>query len=491
MTQPHLRHYHFGSIVSCLILLVSSSSFVSNSKISNYDLDIYQQRKEHACLFVSTYEDNLIEKEGAAFDCTTTSSLNTTKFNRGEYFLGKAFIPYGDSTFDIVFLIGPFTNYSYLASAFLTAEVARVTKINGLILPFFKTFEGTSIVTLCTDFASFSSKKGYGVNYWIWRSYFMKYYIVNGIEINTLVRPTCIYERVTTSIFVNNRHSDNEHGDDRDLVNRKMETTIEFKKSLSPSFNIIKDDNDNNNNINGDKKMIVVIEPRNNFVEALISLLKNIIVNKPNDWKIQAFVGAEIDINKLPEADTNNIKIIYSILPTNNLDKKEYNNLLKSVSFWNQIDAEYIQIMQTDSALCKNSMYKLDDFIIFPYIGCSSYLYGWSDLNPKQPSCLGIGGFSMRTKSKMISCIENNKNEDEMYYGDGEDFFFSRCMIRNQLQIPSESDMRKYCLQQNVPEGHNQRNDQMFVPIGIHTAGVSRATRNFLSKRCPDGDFAL
>ena len=94
----------------------------------------------------------------------------------------------------------------------------------------------------------------------------------------------------------------------------------------------------------------------------------------------------------------NNANIIYSILQTDNLARKEYNELFKSLSFWNQIDAEYIQIMQTDSALCKNSRYTLDNFIQFPYIGCSSYIHSWSDLDPRQPSCLGIGGFSMRTK---------------------------------------------------------------------------------------------
>ena len=77
-----------------------------------------------------------------------------------------------------------------------------------------------------------------------------------------------------------------------------------------------------------------------------------------------------------------------------------------------------------------------------------------------------------------------------MYYGDGEDFFFSRCMIRSQLKIPSESDMRKYCLQHNVIEDNLRHNDTL-VPIGIHTAGISRATSIFLSKRCPDGQYAL
>ena len=78
----------------------------------NYDLDIYQRRKEHTCLFVSIYLDKLLQKDGKLFGCTKILSLNTTKFNRGEYFFGQKFIPYEDLSFDIVFLMGPFTNYS-------------------------------------------------------------------------------------------------------------------------------------------------------------------------------------------------------------------------------------------------------------------------------------------------------------------------------------------------------------------------------------------
>ena len=465
----------------------SSTSLTRKSKVINYDLDIYQRRKEHTCLFVSIYLDKLLQKDGKLFGCTKILSLNTTKFNRGEYFFGQKFIPYEDLSFDIVFLMGPFTNYSYIASAFLTAEVARVTKVDGLILPFFKKYYGSSTANLCTNFASFSSHKGYGLNYWIWRSYFMKYYIVNGLEIRKVVKPTCIFERVKVSIFVNDGHENTKKVDKK----VELEAAIEFQKNQPISFNVI-EANDKNVDDNSKllKRKIVVVEPRSNYIQLLIALIENIIKNKPKNWKIQVFVGIDTDVDKLPQVDANNANITYSILPTNDLAKKEYNELFKSLSFWNQIDAEYIQIMQTDSALCKHSRYTLDDFIQFPYIGCSSYIHGWSDLDPRQPSCLGIGGFSMRTKSKMISCIKNNKNDDEMYYGDGEDFFFSRCMIRSQLKIPSESDMRRYCLQHNVIEDNLRHNDTL-VPIGIHTAGISRATSIFLSKRCPDGQYAL
>ena len=56
-------------------------------------------------------------------------------------------------------------------------------------------------------------------------------------------------------------------------------------------------------------------------------------------------------------------------------------------------------------------------------------------------------------------------------------------MIRSQLKIPRK-DMRKYCLQHNVIEDNLRHNDTL-VPIGIHTAGISRATSIFLSKDAP------
>ena len=116
----------------------------------NYDLDIYQRQKEHTCLFVSTYEDNLLQKEGKLFGCTEIASLNTTNLIVANIFRTKVYTLRG-SSFDIVFLMGPFTNYSYIASAFLTAEVARVTKVDGLILPFFKKYYGSSTANLCTN----------------------------------------------------------------------------------------------------------------------------------------------------------------------------------------------------------------------------------------------------------------------------------------------------------------------------------------------------
>jgi hypothetical protein len=246
-----------------------------------------------------------------------------------------------------------------------------------------------------------------------------------------------------------------------------------------------------------DKKKIVVIEPRDH--PDLLNLINNIIDNKPEDWDIQIFVGKSMDISKLPKIDKNNNKIIYTKLNSNNLYPHQYNNLFKSINFWNKIDAEYIQIMQTDSALCKNSKFKLDDFIKFPYIGCSSWLNAWSTpahniYDKNTVSCLGVGGFSMRKKSVMLECI--NESTKKLFTGNvneltekdaimgGEDFFFSRCIAEKGLKIPTNNDMIDYCIEYNY-------NKDSGVPVGIHTSQISKSTAKWLSEKCPEGNFTL
>ena len=245
------------------------------------------------------------------------------------------------------------------------------------------------------------------------------------------------------------------------------------------------------------KKKIVIVEPRNH--PDLLNLLNNIINNKPNDWDIQAFIGKDQDISKFPKKDKLNNLITYTRLKSNNLFSNEYNNLFKTVDFWNQIDAEYIQIMQTDSALCSNSKFNLDQFIKFPYIGCSSWLTAWSDKshnidNRNEISCLGIGGFSLRQKSVMIECINDSKkmkftgNENELTEKSailgGEDFFFARCIAKKKLKVPSEQDMINYCIEYNY-------NDNSEIPVGIHTSQISKKAGKFMLNKCPDGKYAI
>ena len=97
---------------------------------------------------------------------------------------------------------------------------------------------------------------------------------------------------------------------------------------------------------------------------------------------------------------SNNNKIILIDLNTNNLTASEYNDLFKNIKFWDQIDTDYFLTIQTDGCLCKNSDYKLTDFLKYDYIGgykknawkqCSKYISNYYD----KYQCLN-GGFSLR-----------------------------------------------------------------------------------------------
>ena len=87
----------------------------------------------------------------------------------------------------------------------------------------------------------------------------MKYYIVNGLEIRKVVKPTCIFERVKVSIFVNDRHENTKKVDKK----VELEAAIEFQKNQPISFNVI-EANDKNVDDNSKllKRKIVVVEPR-------------------------------------------------------------------------------------------------------------------------------------------------------------------------------------------------------------------------------------
>ena len=61
----------------------------------------------------------------------------------------------------------------------------------------------------------------------------MKYYIVNGLEIRKVVKPTCIFERVKVSIFVNDGHENTK------VDKVELEAAIEFQKNQPISFNVI------------------------------------------------------------------------------------------------------------------------------------------------------------------------------------------------------------------------------------------------------------
>ncbi len=161
----------------------------------------------------------------------------------------------------------------------------------------------------------------------------------------------------------------------------------------------------------------VIVEPR------LHPLLKNVIDNMltflNEDTKIMIFHS---DINKdfiLSHYKENNRIILKRLhrLKNNNLTISEYNILLTSMTFWNQIDGEYILIFQTDSCLCQHiDNFDLEQYKEYGFVGAPC-----RDRNDKYNSWQN-GGFSLRRKSLTLKCLKTLQpyekvtiNEDKFY----------------------------------------------------------------------------
>lgn len=128
------------------------------------------------------------------------------------------------------------------------------------------------------------------------------------------------------------------------------------------------------------------------------------------------------------------IKII--ALDVDNLKAKDHNDLWKSIDFWkNFTDYEYILTIQTDGCLCKNSKFKLLDFVEYDYVGgYSEYKWWWKETkglhNYEDYQCLN-GGFSLRKVSSMIRVLNifsplpsDDYNENLSFRAYGEDLYF-------------------------------------------------------------------
>ena len=172
----------------------------------------------------------------------------------------------------------------------------------------------------------------------------------------------------------------------------------------------------------------VIVEPRTDIT--LIKVLYNFIELLPKYTVIQIFHGTNNKhfIQKYFHNYINSGKIILTNLNKENLTIKEYNLLLTSKEFYNKIKGENILIFQMDTCLCSNSKYKIEDFLIYDYVGAP-----WID--SKHKNKIGNGGLSLRKKSKMLEHINKYKYSLKI----NEDVYFSRSDILNFPDIKTAS----------------------------------------------------
>jgi glycosyltransferase involved in cell wall biosynthesis len=232
------------------------------------------------------------------------------------------------------------------------------------------------------------------------------------------------------------------------------------------------------------KKETILIEFRP-FVH-IEYLLRNTIL-KLSNWDHTVVCGnknynmiSEM-CNKICDGSTSSIKIIR--LDIDNLVPSEYSKLLLTKDFWDKFDGEKLLVYQEDSMLFHSD---IEPFLKYDYVGAP-----WPENQDDNALGVGNGGFSLRTKSKLLECIEKVKPEDLQLgsstsdymkntksYIVPEDVYFSKSMIDHKIGKVAPRDVaiefsQETQLSKNPLGGHNYWLAKNIFDINrFHTIGV-------------------
>jgi hypothetical protein len=135
-------------------------------------------------------------------------------------------------------------------------------------------------------------------------------------------------------------------------------------------------------------------------------LIRNCIFKLGKKWS-QTIVCGNLNyeyIKTIVKLIDRNIKIIK--LNYDNVTQEEYSNLLLTKCFWENFIGEKILLYQEDSCMFKSN---IDYFISWDYIGAP-----WPKEYKINLHSVGNGGFSLRSKSIMIKCIDHINEKIEL-----------------------------------------------------------------------------
>ena len=115
----------------------------------------------------------------------------------------------------------------------------------------------------------------------------------------------------------------------------------------------------------------------------------------------------------------------------------EYSNLLLTINFWNRLSGKKILLYQEDTFLFHGN---IELFLKYDFIGAP-----W----PKNFQLeVGNGGFSLRTRDKMIEIIENFRITEELQKN--EDVFFCTHMLNSRRGLVAPKNIAQYFAEEFV-----------------------------------------
>lgn len=140
------------------------------------------------------------------------------------------------------------------------------------------------------------------------------------------------------------------------------------------------------------------------FQRRYTTMIRNIKANLPPNWAIQIFYTGKgqslngININKGLQRMIDNKEVILTLIPDNvwNNKKRHYELWLQRWT-WENAKADKVLVFGGNSVLCGNSIYTVNDFLHFDYVGHATN------------SLKGVGGgsgISLRSRQAMLQVID-------------------------------------------------------------------------------------
>lgn len=182
-------------------------------------------------------------------------------------------------------------------------------------------------------------------------------------------------------------------------------------------------------------------------------------------------------------------------LEVSNFTTETHSDFFKSLNLWNSIQTDYVVTIQTDGCLCKNSKYKIEDFLHYDYVGGYAPQRWWKkeldianiDANIYPNMCFN-GGFTLRKVSAMKEAIKHfppmltqnfkNYNKQTVMENFQEDVYFVCALHKIGYNIGKDEHSLNFCT-------HSHFLKQTFC---IHKARsyINKKQLNDLLEYCPE-----
>lgn len=201
-------------------------------------------------------------------------------------------------------------------------------------------------------------------------------------------------------------------------------------------------------------------------------LIRNTIIKLPN-WNHSVVCGINnYDFIKEICDDicvNTSSKINILKLDIKNLTPSEYSELLTTTDFWDKIKGEKILLYQEDTMLFRNN---IDEFLKYDYIGAP-----WPIKQDDNSHGVGNGGFSLRSRKKMIECIKT-VNVSDLVLGESTKRYMA---LTNSNFVPEDVYFSKSLLDFNignvatrdVATNFSQESQYSLSPLGGHNFWIA------------------